>query len=159
LIPHIDGHYRTIASASGRGLHGFSMGGFGALKLTFKYPELFGAVVSYDALLSDAKRFRKEEEKLFLKIFGNEAGFASNDPVELLRKNAAKIENESIQIVVTDDEREILDGNRNLHRALEQLRIKHDFRELTGVSHKKEAIYEKAAVGGFQFTARAFGQR
>ncbi len=158
LIAHIDGHYRTIASAAGRALHGFSMGGFGALKLAFKYPEMFGAVVSYDALLSDAKKFRKEEAKLFVKTFGDDAGFARSDPVQLLQKNAEKIQRQAIEIVVTDDEAEILEANRKLHRSLQTLAIKHDFRELSGVAHKKPAIYEKAALGAFQFTAHAFAR-
>ena len=42
LIPHIDATYRTIASREGRGVNGFSMGGFGAAHLGFKYPDVFG---------------------------------------------------------------------------------------------------------------------
>jgi endo-1,4-beta-xylanase len=39
LIPHIDATYRTIARRDGRIVEGFSMGGFGAAHLGFKYPE------------------------------------------------------------------------------------------------------------------------
>ncbi len=35
LVPYIDNHYRTIASSQGRGLEGWSMGGFGAIRLAF----------------------------------------------------------------------------------------------------------------------------
>ena len=42
LVPHIDATYRTIASREGRGVNGFSMGGFGAAHLGFKYPDVFG---------------------------------------------------------------------------------------------------------------------
>ncbi len=44
LVPLIDKRYRTVASAQGRGLMGFSMGGFGVLRLGLAYPDLFGAV-------------------------------------------------------------------------------------------------------------------
>jgi endo-1,4-beta-xylanase len=44
LIPHIDSTYRTIATRRYRAAEGFSMGGFGAAHLGFKYPEIFGAV-------------------------------------------------------------------------------------------------------------------
>ena len=44
LIPHIDATYRTVASREGRAIEGMSMGGYGALRLGFKYPELFGTV-------------------------------------------------------------------------------------------------------------------
>lgn len=46
LIPYVDAHYRTINSSSGRGIEGFSMGGCGALRLAFKYPDMFGAASS-----------------------------------------------------------------------------------------------------------------
>jgi enterochelin esterase-like enzyme len=42
LIPHIDATYRTIAAREGRAVNGFSMGGFGAAHLGFKYPDVFG---------------------------------------------------------------------------------------------------------------------
>jgi enterochelin esterase-like enzyme len=156
LIPHIDANYRTIASSSGRALHGFSMGGSGALKLLLKYPELFGAIVSYDALLSDAKRFRTEEKKLFTKMFGDEAGFAKNDPFALLEQNGVKLQKHAIQIVAADDEREVLQGNRSLHSALKRAGIPHDYKELPGVSNQKDELFEKAALPAFQFTDRAF---
>ncbi len=46
LTTAIDARYRTIASAAGRGLMGFSMGGFGALHLGLAHPDLFSAVWS-----------------------------------------------------------------------------------------------------------------
>jgi S-formylglutathione hydrolase len=44
LIPFIDSHFRTIASRRARGIAGHSMGGFGALLLAARHPELFSAV-------------------------------------------------------------------------------------------------------------------
>jgi len=46
LIPHIDNTYRTVASRDGRALQGASMGGYGALKFAFKYPEKFSSVAA-----------------------------------------------------------------------------------------------------------------
>tara|TARA_R110000772_G_scaffold110305_8_gene213870 strand:- start:4478 stop:6250 length:1773 start_codon:yes stop_codon:yes gene_type:complete len=45
LIPEVDSHYRTISHRSGRGVIGFSMGGYGALRYTLAYPELFSSAV------------------------------------------------------------------------------------------------------------------
>jgi enterochelin esterase-like enzyme len=53
LIPLIDATYLTISSGSERGIEGFSMGGFGAIKLAFKFPEMFSSVVTYGASLHD----------------------------------------------------------------------------------------------------------
>ena len=44
LVSYIDGHYRTLAQVESRGIAGHSMGGYGALALGMKHPQVFGAV-------------------------------------------------------------------------------------------------------------------
>ncbi len=44
VIPFIDETYRTLPKAESRGICGFSMGGFGALNLAMRHPDVFGAV-------------------------------------------------------------------------------------------------------------------
>jgi len=44
IVQYIDGHYRTFARAESRGIAGHSMGGYGALTLAMKHPDVFGAV-------------------------------------------------------------------------------------------------------------------
>ena len=44
LVGNIDANYRTIARAESRGIAGHSMGGYGAMMLAMKHPELFSAV-------------------------------------------------------------------------------------------------------------------
>lgn len=44
LVSYIDGHYRTIAQKESRGLCGHSMGGYGALRIGEKNPDVFAAV-------------------------------------------------------------------------------------------------------------------
>jgi len=44
LVAYIDAHYRTLAAVESRGLCGHSMGGYGALRIGEKHPEIFGAV-------------------------------------------------------------------------------------------------------------------
>ena len=48
FIPHIDSTYRTIADRAGRGMDGFSLGGYTSVMLAIKYPQLFSSVGSYD---------------------------------------------------------------------------------------------------------------
>ncbi|CAN5509011.1 alpha/beta hydrolase family protein [soil metagenome] len=43
-VSYIDKKYRTIAKPESRGIGGFSMGGYGAIKLAMKHPDVFGAV-------------------------------------------------------------------------------------------------------------------
>ena len=44
LIAHVDRKYRTIRSRRGRGITGHSMGGFGALRLAMRNPDVYSAV-------------------------------------------------------------------------------------------------------------------
>jgi S-formylglutathione hydrolase FrmB len=44
LVQHVDRTYRTRAAVGSRGLAGHSMGGFGALMLGMRHPDVFGAV-------------------------------------------------------------------------------------------------------------------
>ncbi len=46
LVEEIDHRFPTSKSAAGRGVVGISMGGFGALRLAFKHPDVFGSVVA-----------------------------------------------------------------------------------------------------------------
>ncbi len=49
LVNYVDVHYRTIAGASGRGVAGHSMGGYGALRLGMDHPEVFSAAYGMSA--------------------------------------------------------------------------------------------------------------
>lgn len=44
LVAFVDGHYRTLAQAESRGLCGHSMGGYGALRIGQKAPDVFSSV-------------------------------------------------------------------------------------------------------------------
>ena len=50
LIEHVDTTYRTIATREGRAIAGLSMGGFGALMLSMRHPELFSAAASHSGV-------------------------------------------------------------------------------------------------------------
>ena len=45
LIDHVDATYRTVADRSGRGIAGYSMGGYGAMRYSLAHPDLFGAAI------------------------------------------------------------------------------------------------------------------
>ncbi len=44
VVNYIDNNYRTIKSSDSRGICGHSMGGFGAINIALKHPEIFGSV-------------------------------------------------------------------------------------------------------------------
>ena len=51
LLPFIDSRYRTKPGRHNRGIAGVSMGGYGALHLALRHPDLFGSVSANSAAL------------------------------------------------------------------------------------------------------------
>jgi S-formylglutathione hydrolase FrmB len=51
FLPFIESHYRIQAERRTRGVTGISMGGYGALRFAFRYPQLFGSVSAHSAAL------------------------------------------------------------------------------------------------------------
>jgi endo-1,4-beta-xylanase len=157
LVPHIDGKFRTITNASGRSLHGYSMGGFGVLKLAFKYPESFGSAIAYGATLGDVADFKKHLGNVYAQMFGNEPKrFAENDPFVLAEKNAEKIRSHVAVSLIVGTKDDFLTRNRTLRDKLRQLGIPVAFEEVRGAGHKKDDLYEPAALHAFQFSIEHF---
>jgi enterochelin esterase-like enzyme len=50
LLPYVDQHYRTVPTRSGRGVDGFSLGGFMSTKIAAQHPELFSTAGAFDGL-------------------------------------------------------------------------------------------------------------
>lgn len=55
LIQFVDSNYRTIASREGRAIGGLSMGGYAALTLALRHPQLFVSMASTSGALSHAR--------------------------------------------------------------------------------------------------------
>lgn len=48
VIGYVDAHYRTVAAKEGRGVDGFSLGGFMSVKIAAQHPELFKTAGVFD---------------------------------------------------------------------------------------------------------------
>jgi len=51
FIPMVESTYRVNATRTTRGISGISMGGYGALKIAMKHPDLFGSVSAHSPVL------------------------------------------------------------------------------------------------------------
>ena len=58
VIGHVDKNYRTIAQREGRAINGLSMGGYGALVLGLRHPDMFCSIASHSGAFEYAARFR-----------------------------------------------------------------------------------------------------
>jgi S-formylglutathione hydrolase FrmB len=56
LIGHVDGTYRTMAKREGRAINGLSMGGYGAIMLGLRHPDMFCSIGSHSGALAFAER-------------------------------------------------------------------------------------------------------
>ncbi len=126
LPSYIDGHYPTIAQASGRAITGLSMGGHGALWNALRHPDVFGAAGSMSGGV-DLRPFPKNWNVAAL------LGEASQYPeewaerrisVQAERVDRAVMPRLMIDCGVKDF---FLDVNRELHLRLMELEIPHDF--------------------------------
>jgi endo-1,4-beta-xylanase len=160
LIPHIDATYRTIAKRGGRAVEGFSMGGFGAFHLGFKYPDLFGVVSGLAAALIQPGSGSGKVADVFQSgpFAGDREYFLRNDPFTLATKNADRVRGRTfVRIVVGDhDSGFTFRRNRALHELLESAGIAHEYRVVPDVSHRYQMLYDKMGAEGFEFYTKAF---
>jgi endo-1,4-beta-xylanase len=169
LIPHVDETYRTISTREGRGIEGFSMGGYGAAHLGFKYPELFGVVSNLSGALVDWDFFSKLDQRskgtdrpggknTVQQIFGTRENFDENHPSTLAKKNADAIRGRTfVRIVVGEADRRSFQANKDLHVLLDRLQIHHEFVPVPEVRHNYQTLYEVLGNDrGFEFFRRAF---
>src|SRR5213079_629369 len=98
FMPYIEKKYRIQPGREARAITGISMGGFGALRFAFAYPELFSAVSAQSpALITDSPeelnqlgRSRPEAAEALAPLIGdpiNISHWKANDPFTLLKKN------------------------------------------------------------------------
>ena len=55
LVAYMDSHYRTLANRMSRGLAGHSMGGYGALRIGMKRPDVFFEPLPHERVLPDGE--------------------------------------------------------------------------------------------------------
>lgn len=63
IVGYVDSHYRTIPKRAGRAIGGLSMGGYGAVTLGLKNPDMFCSVASHSGALAHGAKYREKVEK------------------------------------------------------------------------------------------------
>ncbi len=94
VVGYIDSNYRTIRRADGRGIGGHSMGGFGALNLAMRHPDIFGASYSLSSAffdeqgLSESMMFDKEKKpSLFLELQEKLSGLPEEEAIREMSRS------------------------------------------------------------------------
>jgi putative tributyrin esterase len=147
LVAYVDGQYRTRADRAHRGIAGLSMGGYGAFKLAFAYPEVFAAAGSHSGaislMLANPKPFvlppvyATTADSLLkgtaVRMYGRDmAVWQANDPARL----AARLKSSGGQMPALymdcGSSDEWLPSNQALDYELTKLGIAHEFHEYPG---------------------------
>jgi enterochelin esterase-like enzyme len=122
MILYIDANFNTIASRDSRFIGGQSMGGYAALRLAFKHPELFGKVGGHmpvvKFIIPDKFLNEKDSSEEFQKKIGN--------PIDLAL--TAEISNLKVYLDAGDqDKYRTYDGCEKLYSILKSRNIKSEY--------------------------------
>jgi enterochelin esterase-like enzyme len=163
LVPHIDASLRTVATREGRLLDGFSMGGYGAARFGFKYPEMFravsimGAGPMQDTLTHTPRASRKQVDELLQEVYGGDQTiFRAVSPRRLAADNAAVIARDSMVRMVIGSRDETFDNNVAFHDHLVGLGIPHDWIVIEGVGHDPMRLLQAMGDRHWAFYRKAF---
>jgi poly(3-hydroxybutyrate) depolymerase len=166
LVSHIDTTYRTSATREGRLLDGYSMGGYGAARFGFKYPEAFravsimGAGPMQETLTSAPRASKVQTEELLARVYGgSQAKFLEASPRTLAKVNADAIAKGSLVRMVVGDKDETYENNVAFHRHLESLKIPHEWIVLKGVKHDPQGVLKALGDDNWAFYRKAFGEK
>lgn len=159
LIPHVDASYRTIASREGRAIDGFSMGGFGAAHLGFKFPEVFGVISIMAPPLLGPELKQALPSNAWSRLFptamaGDLEYFRANDPFTLAEKNAPALRDRTLIRIVAHWENEnwLWQQCEKLHQVLVKNMVQHEFYFLMNVKgHNRAQCLSTMGDGAFAF--------
>jgi enterochelin esterase-like enzyme len=171
LVPFIDANYRTIPKKEKRATVGFSMGGFGALILPLKHPDVFSVSVPLSIsvrtddqyMIEDREEWDDQWGRLFggVGLYGEERitpYYKNNSPFHLFNKaNLNKYKDLKIFIDNGDDEQTLSKSNEALHILLRDLNFNHEFRVRNG-GHTFE-YWRASLINGLHFIDDAFSQK
>lgn len=151
LVDHVDASYRTIATREGRTIEGFSMGGFGAFHLAFKYPTRFGKV---SAIAPSILRDLSEEPgyRIDNTFFGDESYYHAVAPWGVLLANAPQIRKLlTIRLSVGSADTRLYKAVHQMRDDLTALDIPFEYYEAPDVTHVAPDVIDALGEDYFPF--------
>ncbi|MBN2412167.1 esterase family protein [candidate division KSB1 bacterium] len=168
FIPFIESTYRIRAKKEFRGVSGLSMGGFGTLLYTMRYPDMFAACAAFSSAIWTDEEITTMDDNTFNNMFGKLLG--SNLKGGARRTKHWK-EHHSLDLAKTlpeeslkkvriymdcGDDDFLIKGNCALHLVLKDRNIPHEFRVRDG-SH--QWLYWRTGITeALKFIGRSFNR-
>ena len=165
LIPDVDARFRTIAARSGRLLEGFSMGGYGALRLGFSHPSAFAAVSSlaggplqetFDDVVLGNRALR---DQLLRDVYGGDmAYFRRVSPWVLAEAfGAVPAAARPVVRVVIGERDPMVPLHATFEARLQTLGVPHTLVKVPGVGHETQALMVAMGDAYWAFHRAALG--
>lgn len=168
FIPAIEKIYRIKAEKRYRGIAGLSMGGYGTLNYSFKYPALFAAAASLSAAVRNDSAIVKlsdiEWENTFGQLYGKglkgiarlTKAWYDNSLLKIVEtKPASELKTVRYWIDCGDDDYLTI-GNSLLHIGLVEKGIPHEFRVRQGTHNW--TYWRTGIIDALQFIGQSFHQ-
>lgn len=141
FVPAVEKRYRGRASRASRGIGGISMGGYGALHIAFRHPQLFAAVGAHSAALIERLPNVKAQDsrqiaalRILSGAFGSPfdpAFWKANDPLTIAR--TANLNGPKMYFDCgSQDEYGFEEGAAALDKLLSARHIAHEFHLYAG---------------------------
>jgi S-formylglutathione hydrolase FrmB len=164
FMPQMEKKYRGDGSAARRGITGVSMGGFGALRLAFKYPQKFAAVsAQMPVLLAEipanfAAGGRGSPASMMGDVFGNPINVAyfQRNNVSYFAKNTPAAQLKLLKIyfdVGSNDDYGFEQGGEKLHQLLDSRGVANEFHVYPGRHDPQFVMRHFGEVMEFQWKA------
>ncbi len=146
---------------------GISVGALGALRIAFKYPDLFEAVIAVEPTVEAALTWDQvsTRDRAFMapavraKLFGDPLDhqfWKANHPTALAVSNSTAIAASGLAVYLESGDEDLLHvqyGTELLHRCLFDIGIAHEYRLTTGGNHVGPSVGPRL-VDAFRFMGR-----
>ena len=168
FLPHLRAKYAVSLERKSTMVSGISMGGFGSLRLGFKYPETFGALAAMEPGawpgltwddVPDRNEIRPVEQ--IVNLFGDPFDhdrFQRENPASIVTRDPERLQDLAIYVEVGDqDGFGFVEGVEFMHRVLWRHRVPHEFRLVRWGDHLGSTLIERSR-DRFRFLARYLEQ-
>lgn len=164
LVPLIDTSFRTLAKREGRIVEGFSMGGYGAARLGFLYPDIFGKVsilaggpLDLELQGPKAKGNPVGRDRILKDTFGGDLeDFKAKSPLTVVTKFAASDAVRPMVRVAVGSRDFTAELNRAFSEHLKHHKIDHDYKLVPDVGHDTKALLKGLGDANWKFYRKTF---
>lgn len=153
--------YHATADPKKNFVGGVSMGGMGSLRMAFKFPDKFGAVVSWEPGIEPILKWTDmqprhrfwREDGLFEVAFGkpvNAAYWEQNNPASIAHANPKRLVASGLQIYLECGNEDLFllnEGTEFLHRILWDGGVKHEYHSVHKADHVGRTLMPRLREG------------